>query len=248
MKILKNIFSKKEPLVPFALSFLGSDIHSHIIPGIDDGAKNIEESLNLAKGLVDLGYSKVVTTPHIMSDFYRNDSNIIENGLVELNNVLKENNIDLNVEAAAEYYVDFDFRDKIEKERLLTFGDNFILIEFSFIQPPKKLKDALFALQTNGYRPVLAHPERYIYWHNDFKILEELKERDILFQLNILSLIGIYSKEVTKIAEKLIQNKMIDWLGTDLHNQFQLKELKKLALKPSVIESIKDLNLLNKTL
>lgn len=248
MGLFKNIFSKKEPTVPFPLSFLGKDIHSHLIPGIDDGAKTLEDSIRLARGLVDLGYKKVITTPHIMSDFYRNTPEIIRDGLSNLNGVLKEKDINLEIAAAAEYYVDFDFISQIGKKELLTFGDNYILIEFSFMQAPQHLKEGLFALQTNGYKPVLAHPERYIYWHNDLKLYEELKNRDVLFQLNILSLVGIYSNEVAKVGEQLIQNGMIDLIGTDLHNDYQLSMLKHLKLKPSVIENLNSLNLINSSL
>lgn len=235
-------------MVPFPLSFLGNDIHSHLIPGIDDGAKTLEDSIALAHGFVDLGYNKVITTPHIMSDFYRNTPEIIKSGLETVKVALKENNINLEIEAAAEYYVDFDFLERIDKGDLLSFGDNYILIEFSFMQSPKNIKEALFALQTNGYKPILAHPERYIYWHNDLSYYDELKNRDVLLQLNILSLAGIYSKEVTQVGEHLIQQSMIDWLGTDLHNEYQLGMLKQLELKSSVVEKIKKLILLNSSL
>lgn len=248
MGILKKIFKKKEPLVPFSLSGFNADIHSHLIPGIDDGAKTMEDSLMLARGLVDLGYKKVVTTPHIMSDYYKNNPEIIRNGLKNLNAELNDANIDLEVQAAAEYYVDYEFSDKIGKEELLTFGDNYVLVECSFIEPPRGLKESLFNLQTNGYKPILAHPERYAYWHNNFEVYEELKDREILLQVNILSLVGIYSPIVAKIAEQLIDSNMVEWLGTDLHNEYQLGMLKNLKLKQSVAEKIKSSNFLNSTL
>jgi len=248
MGIFKNIFNKKEPLVPFSLSGFNADIHSHLIPGIDDGAKTMEDSLILAQGLVDLGYNKVVTTPHIMSDYYKNNPEIIRSGLNNLNAELSKANIDLEIIAAAEYYIDFEFLDRIDKEELLTFGDNYVLVECSFIESPRGLKESLFKLQTNGYKPVLAHPERYGYWHNNFAVYEELKNRDILFQVNILSLVGIYSPNVAKIAEQLINQNMVEWLGTDLHNEYQLGMLKNLVLKQGLIEKINGLDLLNKTL
>ncbi len=248
MGIFKHIFKKKEPLVPFNLSFLGNDLHSHLIPGIDDGAKTMEDSLFLARGLVDLGYKKVITTPHIMSDYYKNSPTIISEALSNLNIALAKNEISLTVEAAAEYYVDFDFIEKIGKEELLTFGDNHILIECSFIEPPREFKESLFRLQTNGYKPILAHPERYQYWHKNLKFYEELKDRDILFQVNMLSLIGIYSPQVTAVSEYLIKNKMVEVLGTDLHNQYQLSQLKHIRLKQEVINNISELTLLNSSL
>ncbi len=248
MSLLGKIFKKKEPWVPFDLSFLGTDIHSHLIPSIDDGSKSIEDSLILAQGLVDLGYKNAVTTPHIMSDFYRNTPEIINSGLSDITNTFSSNNIPLGVKAAAEYYIDYEFISKVGKEILLTFGDNYILVEFSFVEPPRAIKEAFFELQTNGYKPVLAHPERYIYWYENPKALFELKDRDVLFQLNLLSLIGFYGGGAAKMGEILIENSMIEWLGTDLHNQHQLSLLKEYKLKESLAHKLRERSFLNQTL
>jgi tyrosine-protein phosphatase YwqE len=248
MSLFKNIFKKKEPWVPFNLSFLGTDIHSHLIPAIDDGSKSMEDSLLLAKGLVDLGYKNAVTTPHIMSDYYRNTPEIISSGLTEINNAFEANQIPLGVKGAAEYYIDYEFITKVGKEKLLTFGDNYILVEFSFVEPPRAINEAFFVLQTNGYKPVLAHPERYSYWHLNPKELFELKDRDVLFQVNLLSLIGIYGEGSAKMGETLIENSMVEWLGTDLHNQHQLELLKKFKLKESFAHKVNGSKFLNQTL
>ncbi len=248
MSVFRNIFKKKEPMVPFDLSFLGTDIHSHLIPGIDDGSKSPEESLILSQGLLDLGYKKSVTTPHIMGDYYRNTPEIINKGLGQVNNQLAEKSVQLNLTAAAEYYIDYDFMSKIAKEPLLTFGDNYVLVEFSFVEPPRTYKDAFFELQTNGYRPVLAHPERYMYWFNDPTKLFDLKDRNILFQLNILSLVGAYGVGSIKLSELLLQNSMIEWLGTDLHNEYQLMLLKNLILPEKSVKLLNSQKYLNQTL
>lgn len=248
MGIFQNIFKKKEQLVPFPFSHLGNDLHSHLIPGIDDGVKTIEDSILMAKGLSDLGYKNIVTTPHIMSDYYRNTPEIIRSGLANVRNAYKEHNIDINIEAAAEYYVDYDFTSKIEKEELLTFGKKYILIECSFIEPPKGLTDAIFQLQTNGYKPILAHPERYMYWHKDTSLLKDLKDRDVYFQVNILSLTGHYSHEVATMAEWLLENRMVEWLGSDLHNAIQLDKLKHIQIKESVWNNIQKTAFLNQSL
>lgn len=245
MGLFGKILKKKEPLVPFDFSFLVNDLHSHLIPGIDDGSKSIEESLKLAQGLVDLGYKKVITTPHIMSDYYRNTPEIIKNGWENLTQAFKKTDISLEVIPAAEYYIDYEFVNKIGKEELLTFGNNYILVEFSFVEPPKNLKEAFFELQTNGYKPILAHPERYLYWNKNHSALFDLKDREILFQLNLLSLIGRYGPGVVSTAKVLIENKLIDFLGTDLHNENQLSELKHLKLPEKLVESILELKLLN---
>jgi protein-tyrosine phosphatase len=248
MSLFKNIFKKKEDLVPVDLSFLGTDIHSHLIPDIDDGAKAMGDSNALAQGLVDLGYKKAITTPHIMSDYYRNTPDIIRSGLAEINQSFSKNNISLEVNCAAEYYIDYDFVSKIGKEELLTFGDNYILVEFSFMQAPLSCNDALFALQTNGYKPVLAHPERYIYWYKTPKVLFDLKERDILFQINLLSLMGVYGVESAIMGETLINNNFVEWLGTDLHNVSQMEMLKKYKLKESLAEKLTNRSYLNQSL
>jgi tyrosine-protein phosphatase YwqE len=248
MSILGKIFAKKEPLVPMELSFLGCDIHSHLIPGIDDGSPSLNESLLLAQGLVELGYKKAITTPHIMSDFYRNAPETIQSGLASLNHSIKEAGISLKLEAAAEYYIDFEFIQKIGKKELLTFGDRYILVEFSFVEPPRNMKEAFFELQTSGYKPVLAHPERYLYWNRNPKELFELKDRDVLFQVNLLSLAGNYGPEVSRAGEILIENKMVEWLGSDMHHAKHLQNLKELQLKESLVEKIIHLPLLNQSL
>jgi tyrosine-protein phosphatase YwqE len=248
MSFLGKIFAKKEPLVPLDLSFLGCDIHSHLIPGIDDGSPSIPDSLVLAKGFVDLGYKKAVTTPHVMSDFYRNSPEIIKSGLANLNRAIKEAAIFIEIEAAAEYYIDFEFLKKVGKQELLTFGNKYVLVEFSFVEPPRNIKEAFFELQTNGYRPVLAHPERYLYWNRNPKELLELKERDVLFQVNLLSLAGNYGPEVCRAGEMLIEHKLVEWLGSDMHHANHLQNLKTIQLKESLVEKIHRLPLLNSSL
>lgn len=248
MSLFRKIFKSKDKWIPFDLSFLETDIHSHLIPDIDDGSKSIEDSIVLARGLQELGYKKAITTPHIMSDYYRNSPKIIRDGLLEIEKPLIENDIDLKINVGAEYYIDFDFIKKIGKEELLTFGDNYILVEFSFVDPPRGIKEAFFELQVNGYKPVLAHPERYMYWHSNPKELFELKDRDVLFQLNLLSLIGYYGGGPEKMGETLLANSMVEWLGTDLHNQYQLQLLKKYKLKENVAQLIMEKSFLNQTL
>lgn len=248
MGVFGKLLKKKEPLVPLDLSFIQCDIHSHLIPGIDDGSPSIPDSLTLARGLVDLGYKKAITTPHVMSDFYRNTPEIITSGLENLKKELQNADIPLQMEAAAEYYIDFEFLEKIGKNELLTFGNNYILVEFSFVEPPKNMKEAFFELQTNGYRPVLAHPERYLYWNRDPKDLYELKNRDVMFQMNLLSLMGGYGPDVARAGEMLIENNLIEWLGTDMHHANHMENLKNYQVKESIAEKMHNLNLFNKTL
>ncbi|MBE9469528.1 MAG: capsular biosynthesis protein [Bacteroidetes bacterium] len=223
-------------------------MHSHLIPEIDDGATSVEQSLHLIKGLKDLGYKKLIATPHVISDFYQNTPEKINKGLLILRNALKEANINIEIEVAAEYYLDFDFQKKLDTEELLTFGSNYLLFELPFYNKPQFFEETVFKMQTLGYKPVLAHPERFTFWNNDFKAYNDLKDRGVLLQININSLVGGYSAQARKIAEKLIVNNMVDFVGSDTHNQHHIELLKKSLNNKYLIDLIKKGSLLNKTL
>lgn len=202
-----------------SFSFLGADMHSHFVPGIDDGAKTVEDSILLLKAMERMGYTSVVTTPHVMIDFYPNTNTSIRNGLEVLRRAAKDNNINLHINAAAEYYIDEYFSQLMEKEPLLTIHKNEVLVEFSMIYEPPMLNNVLFNMQSRGYRPVLAHPERYSSLHRNFDKYVELKDRGCLFQLNILSLTGYYGANVAAVASNLLEKKMYDYCGTDMHHE-----------------------------
>lgn len=218
MSWISKIFKKDNDLPPVNLSSLKTDFHSHLIPGIDDGSPDISTSLKLIKGLHQLGYQKLITTPHIMSDFYKNNPEIIMNGLKEIRDACAKENIHVKLEAAAEYYLDEGFEILIQKKELLSFGNNYVLFELPFIAEPQNLTATIFELQTAGYRPILAHPERYSYWYKDFHKYREMKDRSVFLQLNFLSLTGAYSPETKKIAEKMVDEGLVDFIGTDCHN------------------------------
>jgi len=242
---LFNFFKSSDKRILEDLSAVGTDIHSHLIPGIDDGSKSIEESLKLVNELCELGYKKIITTPHIMTDYYRNTPEIILSGLEKLKKEIEELKIPIEIEAAAEYYLDHAFIQKIEEGKLLTLGDNFVLFELSYLSPPQSIETVIFNLQTNGYKTILAHPERYTYWNNNFEAYEKLKDRDVFFQLNINSLSGEYSPMTQKTAEKLIQNNMIDFVGTDCHGIRHIERLRKALENKHLIQLIESGKLLN---
>lgn len=247
---LFSIFKKKRPRLetPVDLSVLGSDIHSHFIPGIDDGAKTIEDTVEMIREMHNLGYKKVITTPHIMGDFYRNTPEIILNGLKKVKEALKQANIPIAIEAAAEYYLDYDLERKIDEGQLLTFGTNNVLFEVSYLNAPENLFHTIFRMQTLGYQPVLAHPERYNFWHNDFSKYENLVEKGVKLQLNINSLTGYYSVSTQKIAEQLIDKDMISYVGTDCHHMGHINLLKNVVYEKHLEKLIHSKELLNKTL
>jgi tyrosine-protein phosphatase YwqE len=244
-----SIFKKKVRQRP-DLSGLVTDMHSHLLPGIDDGSPDVATSIELIEGLTELGYRKFVTTPHILWDIYKNDSNTITLAYDELKVALDERNIDVPIRYAAEYFLDYYIDELIEEEKpLLTIKDNWVLVEFSFVSAPLDLKDKLFALQMAGYQPIIAHPERYAYFIRNKEIYDELKEAGYYFQVNLLSLTGYYGKAPFELANHLVKNKYVDLLGTDLHH---IRHLNALQSSPQLTDTIKFLQdtgtLLNPTL
>jgi protein-tyrosine phosphatase len=232
-----SLFKKKHPAQHIDFSGLHTDIHSHLLPGIDDGSPDITTSLELKKGLEDLGYSRFVTTPHIMSDMYRNTPATIGAAL----ELLKQQPAGAPINAAAEYFMD-DYFDRLleNKEPLLTVWENKVLVEFSFVSPPINFKEKLFNLQINGYQPILAHPERYTFFASSKKIFDELKSIGCLFQVNILSFAGYYGKVQQELAHYLVSKKYIDFLGTDLHHQRHLDGLRHGGVIMPVLQQLLD--------
>lgn len=248
MSFLRNFFSLHKQTKPVDLSVLRTDMHSHLIPKIDDGSDSLETSVELIKGMIELGYQKIITTPHIQGEFYKNSAETIFPGLEQVKRELKKQNINIEIEAAAEYLIDEKFGEKIEKKQLLTFGKNYLLVEMSYFNEYPHWKDYFFDLQVAGYKIILAHPERYSYFFNNWRKYEELKDRGVLFQINITSLAGYYSAEVKKIAEKLIENNMVELAGSDMHNTNYLEALRKSRYERSLSELIDSGRLINHTL
>ncbi|MEL7120737.1 MAG: CpsB/CapC family capsule biosynthesis tyrosine phosphatase [Bacteroidota bacterium] len=201
-------------------------MHSHLITGIDDGAKTIEETLGLLKQFKELGYQKVITTPHVYQEYYPNTSDIIKEGHAKVQVALQENEIELEFEAAAEYYLDEHFEELLDSGDLLSFGNNHILIEMSFFAINPKLEEYIFNLNIKGYKPILAHPERYLYLGKKREQFERLKDLGCLLQCNLLSFTGHYGKEVKDQALWMWKNDFVDLLGSDCHHQGHLDILK----------------------
>jgi protein-tyrosine phosphatase len=220
-----SIFKKKRT-EKVDLSEVGTDMHSHLLPGIDDGAPDTDTSLKLISGLQELGYRQCIATPHIMWDLYRNDARTIGKAFEQVNAALPAHQQHMVPRAAAEYYLD-DFFDRLleRNEPLLTIRDNWVLVEFSFVTPPLNYKEKIFNLQIKGYQPVLAHPERYTYFQQQKENFAELKSAGCLFQVNLLSLAGYYGKGPEELARWFIRNGWVDLLGTDLHHERHLRVL-----------------------
>ncbi|PHS37255.1 MAG: capsular biosynthesis protein [Sulfurovum sp.] len=201
------------------------DLHSHLIPGIDDGSQSMEESLRLLKGLELLGYEKVITTPHIMADAYRNTPKIIHKGLHNLRQAATKEGIIIEIDAAAEYYLDDGFEDLLKKGDLMLMKGEYLLFETSYYAKPMQLEEMIFAITSSGYKPIMAHPERYRYVKDPLKEYSRFKELGVLLQVNLNSFGGHYGKDAKQKADFLSREGMIDFLGSDVHHKKQVETL-----------------------
>lgn len=224
-----------------------TELHSHLIPGIDDGVKTLEESVDVIRVLHQMGYRKIITTPHIMGDYYQNSAANILPLLTKVRDELRAQQIDIELHAAAEYMVDDVFMQKVDSGNLLTFGNNHVLIEMPFMEASPNIQEVLFALNLNGYKPVLAHPERYMYYAAQPSKYDALWDSEVLFQLNINSLVGYYSPAAQKAAEYLIRKKMVSMVGSDCHGMRHIPALEK-SLQHDLYRDVCALPLLNNQL
>lgn len=223
------IFKKKQQSLISLLPSNYIDIHSHLLPGLDDGAKNMEASVALLKRMQNLGISNFVFTPHVMEGVWENSSELISKRLDEFKAHLKMLGIEVpTLRAAAEYMLDDNFLKLLKQEKLRTIIDSTILVELSYLSAPYNVYETLFEIQLKGYQPLLAHPERYSFYHQNFNEYYKLKEAGCQFQLNLLSLSDYYGKNVQKIAIRLLEEKMIDFVGSDVHHQRHLDALEKI--------------------
>ncbi len=217
---------------------LGTDMHSHLVPGIDDGAKDLQGSLELIRQLSRLGFRKIITTPHIRPEYFPNTRDTILPGFENLRNAVAQEVPGVELAVAAEYFVDFEFMEYLEKEALLTFSGSRVLIETSTIAAPPNFQDIIFQLRLSGYQPVLAHPERYL--HMDLKTFTKLKELGCEFQVNLMSLSGHYGSKVKKHADLIIRNGLVNYFGTDCHNLHHTQVLTEIAHEARLVKKILD--------
>lgn len=211
-------FFKSKPALKDLIPDHHVDIHSHLLPGIDDGARTFEDTLRLTKALRGFGMTQLITTPHIIQYVWDNSRDLIKTKESDIRNELEKNQIRIPFHAAAEYMMDDHFVQLFKAKDLLTLKDNYVLVEMSYINPPIQLYSILFDLQLAGYIPVLAHPERYVFYHHNFEEYEKLKRAGCLFQLNLLATVGYYGEGIAKIAEKLLQRGMYSFVGSDVHH------------------------------
>lgn len=245
MSWLKSIFQKEKELSPISLEALETDMHSHLIAGVDDGAQTVDDSISLINSLVKFGFKNFITTPHIMSDLYPNTKSNLLRGLDILKEELENQNLQVNIQVSAEYYLDQHFMNLIAKKELMPFGDNYILFETGFMEKNPLLQECIFELQSAGYKPILAHPERYSYMHQTFDKYESLHEQGVLLQLNINSVTGHYGPHIKKTSEDLIKKGIVSILGTDCHHQGHIELMDQAVKSPVIHELINSGKLMN---
>ncbi len=237
------ILQRKKKILEFSV-----DLHSHLIPGLDDGPQTMETSLTILKGMEELGYKKVVITPHVMSDFYPNTPEDIRKGLEILRYAAQEAGLRIVIEAAAEYYLDDGFLQFLKQGDMMTIAENYLLCETSYLLKPLQFDEMIFQASIAGYKVILAHPERYQYITNCEKEYQALKEKGIFFQVNINSFTGYYGKDAQKKALFLSEAGMIDFLGSDIHRVKELKVLEKVLHTDTMKEVFEKNVILNQTL
>ncbi len=224
-----TFFSKKKYLIDYLEGLV--DMHNHILPGIDDGAKTVDDSVALIKGFGEFGITRFVCTPHIMENYYPNNPITINASLEILKNRLKMNGMDsIKVEAAAEHMIDSNFELLLERNDIMPLKKQYLLVEMSYLQPSINFDEAIQRVAEHRFFPILAHPERYVYLKEGSSKYKKYRENGILFQLNLLSLGTYYGKEVQRKASKLIENGLIDFIASDVHNMAQLQSLKEIKI------------------
>ncbi len=248
MGLWHSLFNGEKPVPEADFSALGVDIHSHLIPGLDDGAADPAQALEMVRGFAAMGYSKLITTPHVYRDYYYNNAEGIRNGLKFLRESVQMENVPVELDAAAEYMLDDEFEHIAENEELLTINNKYILLELSTYMPYPGYESVLFNLRVAGYQVILAHVERYAYWFSDLRFYEDLKDREVLLQVNLLSFTGHYGTMIRRQAETLAEHGLIDFLGSDLHTPEMLPAIQRSAQEKHIRKLIDSGKLMNAAL
>lgn len=227
------------------IEWLAVDMHSHVLPALDDGAPDLVESVHLIKNLHELGYSSLYCTPHIFTELYPNSADTILPALQLTELALKAANINITIGAAAEYMVDDTFE---VSDHLMTLPGNFILIEMSYMNETPNIEQIITELMAIGYQVILAHPERYLFYRLNKLPLKRFKEMGVYFQLNLLSVSGYYGKDIKKAADYLLEKEFYDLASSDLHNDKHLNALTTVVLDGSLYKKLGEYPFKNKEL
>lgn len=242
-----SIFKKKKPATD-AFAFLGADMHNHLLPGIDDGSPDEAESMYLLEGMQQLGFSRFYCTPHVIAGVHPNTPSTITAAASQLRNALDINNNNVEMGFSAEYMMSFEMAELIDADEIIPLPQNHVLVEMSYALESPNWREIIFTLQTKGFQPILAHPERYNFWQGNLHKMESVMDAGGELQVNLLSLEGYYGRPVQKMAEKLMDAGFISWAGSDLHHRRHLEGLQNLARNKKAMRLLEKANLKNHAL
>lgn len=211
------------------------DFHNHIIFDVDDGAQDIEQSIKMLKEAQEAGITDVILTPHYMEEYYEVGTKAIAKRMEIINQEIEKNNINIKLHQSNEVYITSNIINLLKNERVSTVaGSKYVLMETPMLQVPMNFRQIIYDLKSNGYIPVIAHPERYEYIQKNPQIVYDLIQDGVLFQSNIGSIIGIYGNDAKKTVKKLLKHKMVHFIGTDTHRPN--------SIYPKVEKALKKLN------
>lgn len=247
-KIFKSKSKDSKLKVLGKLAFLEVDMHNHILPGIDDGSQSLEQSIHLLKGLRYMGFDKFICTPHIMDGMYPNNRQIIQQSKQILQEELNRSADKPIIFTAAEHMIDDNLARLVQNNGLCVMPGGYVLIEMSYLQESKALFQTILDIQNLGYQPILAHPERYNYYHYNFNVYKQIKDAGCMLQLNLLSISRYYGVEVKSAALTMIKSGMYDFVGTDLHHNRHLMALEDVVGKYPVRDLLSTCPILNSSL
>lgn len=196
------------------------DVHSHILPNIDDGSRSIEETFNLIKEAKEAGFEGIVCTSHYMENYYETNRPEREVWINAIHENLENKNIDMNLYLGNEIYMSDNIIELLEDGKATTMNDtSYVLFELPMNAEPMNLYDMVYEMQQYKIVPILAHPERYSFVQTDPELIYDLIDKGVLMQANYGSIIGQYGKKAQMIVQKFLENNMIHMLGTDVHRQ-----------------------------
>ena len=213
-----------------------TDVHSHILFGVDDGSSSIDESIELLKELKKVGFNNVILTPHyIDSSEYNLKNDVKKERFILLQKAIEKNNLDINIHLGNEIFIDEAILDFLKKKLVFTLNNTkCVLIELPFHNRIINLEDIIYEIKHAGLIPVIAHPERYSYFQKDYDLVSELRNEGVMFQGNFSSILGYYGKDAMKLMKYMLKNGYIDFLGTDIHHikkKYVIDNFKKIEKK-----------------
>ncbi|MFC4633326.1 tyrosine-protein phosphatase [Dokdonia ponticola] len=229
-----NFFKKKTAFIDI---WSGTpEMHCHVLPGIDDGAKDATTSIELINTYKSLGCTRIIATPHTMSGIYDNTPNSIKDSYNSIKNQIEG----LKLSFSSEYMLDEKFDSLLSSNTIIPLYENYVLVEMSYFQPPENINEIIFKIGTLGYIPVLAHPERYAYYHKQPDIFKDFKSRGCLLQLNALSLSEHYGTSSQKVALKLLKDGLYDFIGIDTHKVDHLTKIEHMKISNAHVSALQE--------